>query len=425
MQRLSWRMCFGLLFASGCLAQTGGTARAFTWQEIEALFRANNPSLHAGQAAVEEARAAEITADLRPNPAFGFSADGTQIAPHRGVWQPFAGTFFTSTLSYLHERDHKRELRLESAREGTAIAVSTQADLERTLLYDLRDAFNRVLQAKAVRALAIDDLTYYDKEIEINRQRLNAGAMSRVDFERIRIQREQYQADLQNAEVSLRSAKIALRALMRNQTPLNRFQVSGEFGFTEPAATLAELRQMALHDRPDLQEAQQNVQQARTNHRLAIANGSTDPTFSGWWTHNASTNNPYAYDTLGASVSIPLRIFDRNQGEKARTLADIVRSEDLRDAAEVAVLSDVDSAYATLESTIQLLRPFQAEYLKEAADIRDTVSFSYMHGAASLLDFIDAQQQYRTTELNYLNLVGSYLAAANQVNLAVGREVIQ
>lgn len=425
MQRRYWRMYFGLLFASGCLAQTGGTARAFTWQEIEALFKANNPTLLAGQVAIDEARDQEITADLRPNPAFTFSTDGTQIAPRRGVWQPFAGTFVTPSVSYLHERDHKRELRLESAREGTAIAISTQADLQRTLLYNVRGAFNQVLQAKAVRALALDDLKYYDREIEINRQRLNAGAMSRVDFERVQIQREQYQADLQTAEVNLRSAKITLRALLRNQTPIDQFQVSGNFGFNEPAISLAELRQLALRNRPDLQEARQNVQQAKANHQLAIANGSTDPTFSGWWTHNASTNNPYAYDTVGASVSVPLRIFDRNQGEKARTLADISRNEDLLDATQVGVLSDVDSAYATLQGTIQLLRPFQSEYLKEAADIRDTVSFSYLHGAASLLDFIDAQQQYRTTQLNYLNLVGSYLAAANQVNLAVGREVIQ
>ena len=128
---------------------------------------------------------------------------------------------------------------------------------------------------------------------------------------------------------------------------------------------------------------------------------------------------------MGASISFPLRIFDRNQGDKLHTLLDIGRNEKLRDAAELTALHDVDSAYATLESTLELLRPYKAKYLKEAQDIRSTVSFAYLHGAASLLDFLDAQKEYRDTQLNYLNLVGAYFSAANQVNFAVGREVIQ
>lgn len=425
MQRHTWRLSVGLLLAAGCAAQTAHPSRALTWQEAEEEFQKNNPTLLAGQQTIDEARADEITAYLRPNPDFTFSADGTQIAPHRGIWQPFAGTFFTPSVSYLHERDHKRELRLAVARQGTAIAVSAQSDLQRNLLYNLRDAFVRVLQAKAIRDLARENLEYYDKDIEINKQRLNAGALSRVDFERIEIQRVQYESDLETAEVDLRTAKIDLRTLLRDTRPIEQFDVNGEFDFEEPTATLEELKNVALSSRPDLKEAQENVEQARANHALAVANGSTDPTFGGWYTHNASTNNPYAYDTVGVSISIPLRIFDRNQGEKRNTEIDIGRNEKLRDAAQLTVLHDVESAYATLESTLALLRPYRAKYLKEAADIRDTVSFSYMHGAASLLDFLQAQAQYRSTQLNYLNLVGAYLSAANQVNLAVGREVVR
>jgi cobalt-zinc-cadmium efflux system outer membrane protein len=180
-----------------------------------------------------------------------------------------------------------------------------------------------------------------------------------------------------------------------------------------------------LDTRPDLKEAEQSLDKARTDHQLAIANGSTDPTFSAWWTHNGSFNNPAAFNTIGASVSIPLRIFDRNQGEKLHTSLDIGRNEKLRDAAAQTALHDVDSAYTTLQNTLQLLRPYKAKYLEEAASVRSTVAFSYQHGAASLLDFLDAQRQYRQTQLNYLNLVGAYLSSANQVNFAVGREVIR
>jgi cobalt-zinc-cadmium efflux system outer membrane protein len=128
---------------------------------------------------------------------------------------------------------------------------------------------------------------------------------------------------------------------------------------------------------------------------------------------------------MGFSVNIPLRIFDRNQGEKARTRLDITKNEKLREATETQVFSDVDSAFATLNNTITLLRPYKSKYLAQAARVRETIAFSYQHGQASLVDFLDAQRDYRSVELAYLNLVGSYLTAASQLNLAVGREVIQ
>ncbi|MBV9083105.1 MAG: TolC family protein [Acidobacteriaceae bacterium] len=425
MQRQKWRLCIGLLFAVACRAQTATPSRALTWQETEERFRANNPTLLAGKIDIDEARAQEITAYLRPNPDFAMTMDGTQIFPSAGVWRPFAGTLYIPNLSYLHERQHKRELRLESARDATGIAISTQADLERNLVFNLRDAFVRVLQAKAVRHVAQENLEYYDKEIDINRQRYQAGAMARVDFQRVELQRIQFESDLATSEVNLRTAKIDLLQVLNDHTALEQFDVTEPFEYRELSTTLAQIRTAALKTRPDLQEAEQSLEKARTDHRLAVANGSTDPTFAGWWTHNGSFNNPAAFDTLGVSMSIPLRIFDRNQGEKLRTELDIGRNEKLVDAAQTSVLHDVDSAYATLQNTLTLLRPYKERYLKEAADIRDTVSFSYQHGAASLLDFLDAQKSYRDTQLSYLNLVGAYLSAANQVNLAVGREVIQ
>jgi len=167
------------------------------------------------------------------------------------------------------------------------------------------------------------------------------------------------------------------------------------------------------------------VQQANTYHKLAIANGSTDPTFSGWYTWNSSNNNPNGLQTLGASVNIPLRIFDRNQGEKQRTQIDIDRHRQLTEAARAQVFSDVDSAYAEVESNIALLKPYKAKYNDQALRVRDTVTYSYQHGGASLMDFLNAQSDYRAVQLAYAQLIGSYLTAAGQLNLAVGQEVIQ
>jgi outer membrane protein, heavy metal efflux system len=423
--RQNWRVYCGFLLAAECLAQSATPPRAITWREAQDRFRANNPSLLAGQVMIDEARADEITAYLRPNPDFTLSADGTQIAPSQGVWRPFSGTLFSTSLSYLHEREHKRELRLGSAQKATAIAMSAQTDLERNLVFNLRDAFVRVLLAKAVVDIAKTNLDYYDKALSINRDRYRAGAMAHVDLQRLELQRIQFVSDLASAQVNLRTAKIDLQALLRDRTGVDEFDVSEKFDYNEPAATLEELRSAALRNRPDLKEADQSVEKAKTDHQLAVANGSTDPTLSTWWTHNGSFNNPNAYNTLGASVSVPLRIFDRNQGEKLHTQLDIGRAQKLRDAAEVAARHDVDAAYATLQNTLALLRPYRSEYLPEAESVRSTISFSYEHGAASLLDFLDAQKEYRSTQLSYANLIGAYLSAANQVNFAVGQEVIQ
>jgi cobalt-zinc-cadmium efflux system outer membrane protein len=241
---------------------------------------------------------------------------------------------------------------------------------------------------------------------------------------RLDLQRVQYESDLQTAEVNVRTAKIQLQQLLNDRTPVDQFDISGTFDFSESLSSLEEIRRMALDARSDLRAAAEIVEKAKSDHKLAVANGSSDPTFSGWWTNNASFSNPFANNTVGASMSIPLRIFDRNQGEKERTEIDIRRSERLREAAEAQVYSDVDSAFATLNSSLTLLRPYKTKYLEEAMQVRDTITFAYQHGGASLLDFLNAENDYRMTRLSYLNLVGAYLNAANQLNLAAGREVI-
>jgi outer membrane protein, heavy metal efflux system len=416
--------CFGFLLTV-VLTTSSFAQKAFTWQEIRDKFEKRNPTLRAGQVGIEESKASEITAYLRPNPNLALSVDGIQAAPYQGIWQPLKGATISPNVNYLRERRHKRELRLESAQKATGIAVSSQADLLRTLVSNLRAAFIQVLQEKAVLALAKDNIAYYDHFLDVNRERYKAGAIARVDFDRLELQRVTYEADLQNATESLETAKIQLLTLLNDRTLVDEFDVTGPFDFSPQLPPLEEARQVALDTRPDLKAAVQAIDKAKTDHQLAIANGSTDPTFATWWTYNPSFNNPFDQQTIGASVSIPLRIFDRNQGEKLRTRLDIDRNDKLAQATRAQVFSDVDSSYATVESTVILLQPYKDKYLEMASRVRDTIAFSYEHGAASLLDFLNAQADYRSVQVNYLNLVASYLDAANQLNEAVGREVVQ
>jgi outer membrane protein, heavy metal efflux system len=408
----------GCLWIALALAGSARAQKTLTWQQVRDEFEAANPTLQAGQIGVDETKAQQVTAFLRPNPELTTTID--QIDPFTpNPYRPLGMTLPLISASYLHERQHKRELRLESAQKGTAVAQSQWEDQRRTLLFNLRNAFVQTLQQKSVVALASENLAYYDRVLVVGGDRYKAGDIAQVDLERLELQRVQFEADFQTAQVNLRTAKIQLLTLLNDRTPVEQFDVTGPFEAAELTVTLDELHRTALANRPDLKAAIQAVDKAKTDYRLAVANGSTDPTFA----MDAGRNPPIpAY--LGFSVTVPLRIFDRNQGEKTRTQLDIRRSERLQEANQAQVFSDADSAFAALNSNRILLQAYKSKYLDQATRVRDTVSFSYQRGGASLLDFLNAQNDYRNVQLSYLNLVGANMTAANQLNMAVASEVI-
>jgi cobalt-zinc-cadmium efflux system outer membrane protein len=404
--------------ASQTASQPATTGPAYSWQQIQDRFQQSNPTLRAGAIGIDESRAEEITAHLRPNPTLTLAVD--QFTLFHDPLQPVANAYPNVIFNYLHERDHKRELRTDSAKQATLIATSNQADLLRTLNFALRAAFVQVLQSKAILALTKENLDYYDHVLTVSRDRFHAGDIAQVDLDRLELGRVQYESDNEAADVNLRTSKIQLLQLLDDRTPVDRFDVAGPFEYSDALQPLDTYHQAALSLRPDLLAATQAIEKARIDHRLAIANGSTDPTFGFDAAHQPNPLNSY----VGLSVNIPLRIFDRNQGEKQRTLLDIDLQQRQTDAARAQVFADVDSAYATVDGQLRLLRPYKDRYLKLALSARDTISFSYQHGGASLLDFLQAENDYRGIQLGYLNLTGAYLTAAAQMNQAVGREVL-
>ena len=409
-----------------------------SWDELKAELLANNPSLRADALNVQEARAQEITAHLRPNPTANLLGDqlypfGKHYNPNSNIsnsvignsvggnssYSPLSNALATGSVSYLHERDGKRELRTESAQQYTAIQQLQHENLERTLIFTLRSQYVATLQAKAVLALTLEELDYYDHLIQISRLRYEKGDIAQIDLDRIELMRVQYESDLETAVVNLRQAKIMLLQLLNDKTPVEKFDLKGNFDFNDALEPVEHFQHIAVQVRPDLRAAYESVTQAYTNHRLAIANGSTDPTVS-----VDGGSNPPLGPYVGVGVNFPLRIFDRNQGEKLRTQIDIERNLREQDVANAQVFSDVDSAYAQLASTINLLKPYRGKYIDQATRVRDTVTYAYQRGGASLLDLLSAQNDFRTVELAYLQLIGTYLTAASQLNEAVGREVI-
>ncbi len=261
LKRLWWFSLLAALGNAGLAApQTApptaqSPPQAWTWEQVKDRFELNNPTLLADKLNIDESKAQEITAFLRPNPDFTLSVDGTQIAPSNGVWRPFAGTFETPGISYLHERRHKRELRLESARKATLIAESSHADMERTMLFNLRSAFVSALQAKAVLQLAKDNLVYYDHVLDIGRTRFNAGDIAQIDLDRLELQRVQYESDLQSAGQNLQTAKIQLLTLLNSGIPLDQVDVTGPYDFSDQLMSRDDFRKIALDTRPDLKAA--------------------------------------------------------------------------------------------------------------------------------------------------------------------------
>ncbi len=386
-------------------------------------FRSANPDLSAGLLNIQESKANEITANLRPNPDATMVFDQLQFF-NGNPYRPFGLALPLVSFDYLHERRHKRELRLESAQEGTAIAESQQQDLERNLLFNLRTAFVQVLEGKALLANAKDNLDYFDKELAINRARFQSGDIARLDLDRIALAARAVRigcanGDGERADGEDHAADAAERP--HSGGPLRchwSFRVQG----TDPA-TLDDLHSIALDSRPDLRAALQAVEKARTDHKLAVANGSTDPTFSVDF-----ARNPPIPLYIGASVSIPLRIFDRNQGEKARTEIDIAHAERQKESTQAHVFSDVDSAYYLLgefDEPVAALRRGGRLLWRRRSAFATRCHFPIQRGQANLVDYLDAQREYRATQVAYINLVGAYLNAVSQLNMAVGKEAVQ
>src|SRR5271157_1797246 len=268
-------VCVFLLVVMDSLSGESFAQQAFTWQEVRDKFIATNPTLLAGRLGIEESRAQEITANLRPNPQFTALTDYIHPFKSYGALDDAQPSI---TVSYLFERMNKRALRYETAKKGTAVAVSQLADQERTLVFTLRSAFIQVLQQKAVLALAQENLAYYDHVLDVSGERFRTGDIARVDLDRLQLQRVQYESDVQTATVNLRTAKIQLLMLLNDRTSVEQFDVTGPFDFADQVSPLAEFRSIALETRPDLKAAMQSIDQARSAQKLAEANASTDPT---------------------------------------------------------------------------------------------------------------------------------------------------
>jgi cobalt-zinc-cadmium efflux system outer membrane protein len=384
----------------------GAVASRVTLDDAVALALRDNRTLRAKQFEYQATRAGEITAGLRPNPVATYTAE--QFG-NRNVDQEH-----TMTLGQPLELGGKRERRLDSARAATRVTEFELADVRRQVVALVKKTFTDVLVAQATLELARENLRTLDEVERIQRFRAERGDISELELTRIQVQRFAFERDATDAVQAIRGAKIGLRALVGLDGLPAEFEVTGDLDFQDRPFEREALYRLTIANRPDVRAAEAAREKARADVELARANA--------WWdvTPQLEYKRTGPYDTFGFGVSMPLRVFDRNQGEVARARAEVARTEALQQASALQALADVDTALAGVMASREKVIALRDTYLPKAQRARETVEFAYRRGGVSLLDFLDAQRTYRETALEHIRSVGAYRSAISQLEAAVG-----
>jgi cobalt-zinc-cadmium efflux system outer membrane protein len=380
------------------------------------LALAHNHALQATRTLIFQNQAQEITANLRPNPVLGGDAQFIPIfSPSDFSTEDLdLAQQFDLGLSYLFERGHKRQSRLQAARDQTAVTRAQVTDAERTLAFNVGQQFVSVLLAESTLQFALEDMQSFQATVDISEAQFNAGAISEGDYLKIKLQLLQFQTDVSSARLAKAQALVGLRQFLGYDAVPATYDVIGDLAYQSLKANLEDLQAKALKGRPDFQAALLGVAAAQSQIRLAKANGKVDVNGTFDFTHTSGQN------TASIFASFELPIFNRNQGEIARTGYALTQAQQQQQAASDTVLSDVANAYEALKSNDEVVQLYAAGYLKQAQDSRDISEYAYKRGAASLLDFLDAQRSYRSVQLAYRQALASYMTALEQLREAVG-----
>jgi len=406
-----------ILFASGVFGQPASGPVRVTLDQALQMALEHNHSLQAARTTVLQNKAQEITANQHPNPNFFVDLDYLPFYLPNGV--PFSQYLHDNTegdvgVNYLFERGQKRQHRVQAAKDTTAVTRSQVADNERTLTFQVSQLFINVELAESALDLAQENLKGFQNTLDISDAQFKAGDISENDNLKIKLQAIQFQTDVQQAQLARAQALSDLRQLLGYESVPADYDVAGVFDYQPLAVTLEDLQSKAIQNRPDLRAAQQGITSATSQYGLAKANGKQDVTVSGNYTH---VNGISGYSVL---VSVPLPIFDRNQGEIARTHYAISQAQEQLKGVSGQVMTDVKDAYEIMQTNNRVVQIYRSGSLDTSQRNRDISEYAYRRGAASLLDFLDAERSYRATQLAYRQALAAYLIGLEQLRQAVG-----
>jgi cobalt-zinc-cadmium efflux system outer membrane protein len=397
-------------------AGSGQNTTLISLEQAIELALAQSPSIKATRTLILQNQAQEITANFRPNPTLDVD---TQFVPFFSP-QDFSGDNLNNVqqfdvgIGYLFERGHKRQRRLQAARDQTAVTRAQVADAERTLAFNVGQQFVTVLLAESTLQFALQDLKSFQQTVDIAEAQFKAGYIGEGDYLKIELQLLQFQTDVSSARLAKVQALVGLRQLLGYNTVPADFDVIGDLAYQSLEANLEDLQMKAMHERPDFHAAELGVTAAQSQILLAKANAKVDVNGTYDFTHVSGEN------TASIFANFELPIFNRNQGEIARTGYALTQAQEQQQAASNTVLSDVAVAYEAVRSNDEVVQLYTSGYLKQAQDSRDISEYAYKRGAASLLDFLDAERSYRSVQLAYRQALASYMTALEQLKEAVG-----
>jgi outer membrane protein, heavy metal efflux system len=423
--RRMWRgifaICLGAAFcAAAAHAQASTAPILVTLDQAIQLALQHNPSLQAQRTTILQNQAQEITANLRPNPTLEGDVEFIPIFNPSNFTSTYVDTSmeFDVGASYLFERGKKRQHRLQAAKDATAVTSAQVTDAERQLTFNVASQFIDALLAQSTLDLANEDIKSFQQTVDIGLAQYKAGAISEGDYLMIKLQLLQFQSDVAQAKLAKVTALAALHQLLGYATVPDNFDIEGDLAYQPIHSGMDDLKSLALRTRPDYLAAQRAVTAAESAEKLAEANGKVDVTGTLNYSHVSDVN------AVSALFSVPLPIFNKNQGEIARTKAVITQSQLLSTAASEQVLNDVVTAYETLHTNDQIIQLYDNGYLADSKTSLDISDYAYHRGATSLLDFLDAERTYRATQLAYRQTVASYMTALEQLREAVGTRTL-
>jgi cobalt-zinc-cadmium efflux system outer membrane protein len=382
------------------------------------LALAHNHALKAARTLVQQSEAQEVTAALRLNPVLTTDYSFVPLFSPSNFGLPVSQNplpeEFDAGITYTIERGHKRQARVAAARDVTTVTRSQVSDTERALRFGVAQQFVSTLLAKSNLEFAKKDLESFQQTVNVSESRFQAGDISEGDFLKIKLQLLQFQTDVSSAELALAQGSVSLRQLLGYDAVPANYDLAGELDYVPLHGNKEDLQLAAIKQRPDYLAAQQSVTAAHSQYLLAKADAKRDLTTSFLYNHVAGVNAA----SFGANIEIPF--FNRNQGEIARTHYAIAQSEETRTATEEAVMTDVAIAYEAVRANDKIVQLFLSGALKHAQDSRDISFYAYQHGAASVLDFLDAERSYRSTQLAYRQALATYMLSMEQLRQAVG-----
>jgi cobalt-zinc-cadmium efflux system outer membrane protein len=389
---------------------------AVTLDQAIQMALEHNHNLLAARTTVQQSEAQEMTANLRPNPTLFTDWEYLPLVNPGGS---IADYLHNSTegdigVSYLFERGKKRQHRLQAAKDATAVTRSQVADNERGLTFQVAQLFINVQLAQSTLDLAQQDLKSYQDTVDISELKYKSGGISENDYLKIKLQLLQFQQDVQQALLARAQALSDLRQLLGYESVPAEYAVTGTFDYEPLSLSFGDLEAKALANRPDLRASVQGVAAAGSQHELAKVNGKVDVTAAANYSHVNGIS------AMTFNVSVPLPVFNRNQGEIARTYHAVTQAQQQQAAAQGQVKTDVRDAYEALQSSDRVAQYFRSGYLDVSQKNRDISEYAYRRGAASLLDFLDAERTYRATQLAWRQTIAAYLTALEQLRAAVG-----